>query len=123
MKRFRLKYKNILAALLLMLGLLGNVGTCWGQRDEWNVGKNQFRDPFAHSPAFGDERSGSLRGGITPDPPGNGPAQGEETPLGDAVPFLVYLTLTYGLFLLKNKNRHRLFRETMNTDGEKEEKE
>ncbi|MDR2805480.1 MAG: hypothetical protein LBB85_07550 [Dysgonamonadaceae bacterium] len=106
MKRFILKYRIVLAASVVMLGLLWNVESSFGQGDKWNVTReNRFNDPFVQSSVPGNDEGSSLRGGITPPDPDN-IAQGEDgLPLGNAVPFLVGLTLIYGVFLLKNKNR------------------
>jgi hypothetical protein len=90
-----------------MLGLSWNMEVSFAQSDGWNFAReNKFKDPFAQKNSFNEEEQGSLRGGgITPpEVEEDDIAQGEgDLPLGNAVPFLVGLTLIYGVFLLKNK--------------------
>jgi hypothetical protein len=106
MKRLLLKYKMILAASVVMFGLSWNVETAFGQGEKWNYTReNKFKDPFAHSSANDDEDQGSLRdGSITPGDPGN-TGQGEDFPIGNAIPFLMGLALIYGISLSKNKTK------------------
>jgi hypothetical protein len=103
MKRFILKYKIILAASIVMLGLSWNVEASFEPGEKWNSTRDsKFKDPFASS------GEGSLRGGgITPGDPGD-TAQGEEEddlPIGNAIPFVAALALIYGISLSKNKTR------------------